>query len=138
MGYKIYSGEVQSLKIAIEASNLESKRILDTSRYNVAAAEKKALESNMEIDNARKQFVETSNALDAKLDTVSLLPRPKPCHTNPMPTGTSSQSLASDSADAEYAANFDRVIKEKAKIADDSANYAMLAYQFVSDKCGIK
>jgi len=126
------------MEIATEASNIASKQLLDRTKADVEKAEEKAAALNREIEKANEQNIQTINALDSKLDAIKLYPAPKPCRANPLPRSASSASPPRETDASSYAELFDRAIKEKARIADESANYAALCWRFVSSNCGIK
>lgn len=137
VAYKVYSGEIRAMEIAIEASNIASKQLLERTQADVKKAEEKAAGLNQEIDRANEQNIHTINALDARLDAVRLYPPPKSCRTNSVPKRTSAANAVGQTDNAEFSANFDRTVKAKARIADETANYAQMCWRFVSNKCGL-
>jgi hypothetical protein len=136
--YKIQRGNVLALELAIATANSQADAVMSTAKEDVAKAENKAVLANKELDDAQSKFVETVNSYDKQLDTIKLYSNYKASCPDSLSASDTARISKEASSYAEYAENLDRVIKEKAAIADEAAEYAMNAYKFAYGLCGTK
>lgn len=138
-GYKVEHSNVLKLELAIANANAQSAAVMSYAKEKVAKATNEAELANKELDNAQTKFVETANAYDKQLDTIKLYANHKTRCPDPV-SGGSVAGISKEAADyAGYAEELDRLVKEKSKIADMAAEYAMNAYKFATlGNCGIK
>ena len=136
--YKIEHGQVVAMETAIEAQKLNAQAILKSTTDLIKTSEAKAIESNINLDKAHEQFIQTANAYDKQLDSIRLYPKRGNGCTNSLPKSDRTRVIKEQTSESKYAEKFDRVIKQQARIADEAANYAEQCYQFVVEhNCGI-
>jgi len=136
--HEMDKAETNKMSNDITEANGLAASMLKIEEDHVAAATENAIKNNANLDKAHEAFIETTNSYDHQLDDVRLYAqRGQSC------AGTQAEShpagISQDSAgEAGLSEELDRLVKAKARIADEAADYADKAYQFAAlNNCGI-
>lgn len=136
LSYEIYTGEIHALNAAIEMQNQQVDMMLDAAKKRVIEAQKTAIETNKQLDSAHEQKTAIINDYSNQLDRLRA--ENKRRRGSAMSSGDSARIYESTAEQAEFCEEFERLVYEKAAIADISADYAEQAYHFTTiNNCGI-
>lgn len=132
--------EILDLKLNIEKSNLKASELLQQETKKVIDAEAIARNINEELENARKQEIETVNAYHDKLASARLFDRGhKTSCTNTMSSSTNTGiNKENETSGTELSEEFDRLLKSESLRADNCAVQHNELLKFVKLNCGIK
>jgi hypothetical protein len=136
--YKISRSTIARMEDSINSANANAELLLKTETDKVAKATELAIKSNLELDKSHDAFIKTANDYDSKLDAVRLYTASRDCSTNSSTKGNTTRISENAAGDAQLSDELDRMVKEKARIADEAADYALKAYQFVTTNCSLK
>lgn len=130
--------KISKMSNDITEANALAAGMLKIEEDEVAAATEQAIKTNADLDRAHEAFITTTNDYDHQLDGVRLYAqRGQGCsgtQTESDPAGVSQESAGETGLSEEL----DRLVKEKARIADEAADYADKAYQFAAlNNCGM-
>lgn len=136
--HQMDKAEISRMSNDITAANTLAAAALKIETDKVAAATKKAIETNADLDKAHEAYIKTANDYDHQLDDVRLYSKRRESCSGST-TASVAAGISEDSAgEAGLSEELDRLVKEKARIADEAADYADKAYQFAALKnCGI-
>lgn len=140
VGYNFEHNNVLELQKAIEKSNLKASELLQQETKKVIDAEAIARNINEELENARKQEIETVNAYHDKLASARLFDRGhKTSCTNTMSSSTNTGiNKENETSGTELSEEFDRLLKSESLRADNCAIQHNELLKFVNINCGIK
>lgn len=123
--YKIEHAAVKSLETAIDSGNVKAGMLLKTIQTQNDQAKAETIAKNQEVDDARRDYIKTVNALDHQLDDFELLDT-TPDKSCPDPVSKAADpGVSKREADfAAYAIMVNREIKAKAIACDLAADFA--------------
>jgi hypothetical protein len=132
--------EILDLKLNIEKSNLKASELLQQETKKVIDAEAIARNINEELENARKQEIETVNVYHDKLASARLFDRGhKTSCTNTVSSSTNTGiNKENETSGTELSEEFDRFLKSESLRADNCAIQHNELLKFVNINCGIK
>lgn len=135
--YKITRSTIARMEDSINSANAAAELLLKTETDKVVKATELAIKSNLELDKSHEAFIETANAYDSKLDAVRLYSTSRDCSASSKTTSNTAGVSENTTSDAQLSDELDRMVKEKARLADEAADYALKAYQFAARNCGL-
>ena len=130
--HKLDALEILKLENAIAQSNAQAEMTLKIAQEKVKNAAQERDKQNAQLEVANAQSLSTINSLHD--DIVRLHRSSDKDNRNTMPNGTNT-GIAEDKAEsAAFSARLPELLFE----ADQSANYAIMAWQFINNNCGIQ
>lgn len=130
--HKLDALEILKLENAIAQSNAQAEMTLKIAQEKVKNAAQERDKQNAQLEVANVQSLSTINSLHD--DIVRLHRSSDKDNRNTMPNGTNT-GIAEDKAEsAAFSARLPELLFE----ADQSANYAIMAWQFINNNCGIQ
>ena len=136
--YKITRSTIARMEDSINSANTAAELLLKTETEKLAKATESAIKSNLELDKSHEAFIKTANAYDSKLDAVRLYSASRDCSASSTAKSNTARISENATSDARLSEELDRLVKEKARISDEAADYAMKAYEFaVVNNCGL-
>lgn len=130
--HKLDALEILKLESAIAQSNMQAEMTLKIAQEKVKNAAQERDKQNAQLEVANAQSINTINSLHD--DIVRL-------HRSGSENNTSTMSNSSDTGILENqtdSASFSARLPELLFEADQSANYAIMAWQFINNNCGIQ
>lgn len=136
--HQINKAEIQRMELSITVQNDNAAALLKAKTNEVAAATEAANKINSNLDKAHEAFIATTNNYDRQLDSISLYAERRPCSPSATTASESAGVSKETASEAGFPEELDRLVKEKARIADEAADYADKAYQFAAvNNCGL-
>jgi hypothetical protein len=138
LSHQFDKAELKQMSNDIAAKNTLAETTLREKTNAVEAATATAIKLKSDLDKSRDSFLATTIDYSQRVDAIGLYSKSWACSDSPTtgrdPTGISENSPS----EAEFSAELDRLVKEKAKLCDLAADYADKAYQFTTlNNCGI-
>lgn len=141
VAYKLQEAKVLAIELKIQQANDQSLAILMAAKQKVNEASIEALNLNKELDDANAIHVQTINHYYDALHT-ELAKRVRSDNKTGCPDTLSSSLNTGKSKDSatktRFSEEFSGFLEGQLKLADEAANYAWTAYEFVNKNCGIK
>ena len=130
--HKLDALEILKLKNAIAQSNAQAEMTLKIAQEKVKNAAQERDKQNAQLEVANAQSLNTINSLHD--DIIRLHSSSRKNNRNAM-SNSSNTGIAKDQAES---ATFSARLPELLLEADQSANYAIMAWQFINNNCGIQ
>lgn len=133
---KLNEAEIQKLHNAIERSNADADMVLRIATEKVRTANAERAKLNQELETANAQSINTINHLHD--DIVRLHGDNKQNGRSTLPKGSSSALVNSEALSAALSTGLSGFLEWQLYDADKTASYAVTAWQFINENCGIK
>lgn len=130
--HKIDRAEILNLENAIVQSNAQAEITLKIAQEKVKAATEQNIRQNAELEIANAQSITTINSLHD--DIIRLHNSRSKNSRNTLSTSVDSGIIEDQASWAAFSARLPELLFQ----ADQSANYAIMAWQFINNNCGIK
>lgn len=130
--HKLDALEILKLESAIAQSNMQAEMTLKIAQEKVKNAAQERDKQNAQLEVANAQSINTINSLHD--DIVRLHRSGSENNRNTMSNSSDTGILENQTDSASFSARLPELLFE----ADQSANYAIMAWQFINNNCGIQ
>lgn len=130
--HKLDALEILKLESAIAQSNMQAEMTLKIAQEKVKNAAQERDKQNAQLEVANAQSINTINSLHD--DIVRLHRSGSENNRNTMSNSSDTGILENQTDFASFSARLPELLFE----ADQSANYAIMAWQFINNNCGIQ
>lgn len=130
--HKLDALEILKLENAIAQSNAQAEMTLKIAQEKVKNAAQERDKQNAQLEVANAQSLSTINSLHD--DIVRLHSSNRENNRNAMPNSSNTGIIENQTESATFSARLPELLFE----ADQSANYAIMAWQFINNNCGMQ
>lgn len=130
--HKLDQAEILKLENAIAQSNAQAEMTLKIAQEKVKNATQERDQQNAQLEVANAQSLNTINSLHD--DIIRLHSSNRENNRNAMSNSSNTGIIENQTESATFSARLPELLFE----ADQSAAYAMMAWQFINNNCGIQ
>ena len=130
--HKLDALEILKLENAIAQSNAQAEMTLKIAQEKVKNAAQERDKQNAQLEVANAQSLNTINSLHD--DIIRLHSSSRENNRNAMSNSSNTGIIENQAESATFSARLPELLFE----ADQSANYAIMAWQFINNNCGIQ
>lgn len=130
--HKLDQSEILKLTNAIVQSNAQAEMMLKIAQEKVKTASQERDKFNSQLEVANVQSINTINSLHD--DIIRLHNANNQNSRNALPNSPSAGIIKNQTDTATFSERLPKLLLE----ADQSANYAIMAWQFINNNCGIQ
>ena len=130
--HKLDQAEILKLENAIAQSNAQAEMTLKIAQEKVKNAAQERDKQNAQLEVANAQSLNTINSLHD--DIIRLHSSNRENNRNAMSNSSNTGIVENQTESATFSARLPELLFE----ADQSANYAIMAWQFINNNCGIQ